>query len=406
LKAVKRGLKPLVTTDVERTTVPLVFPDGTAAFLAIDIGEIRVEGAEALPISEVEIELEDGDVEPLYRFAQTLATEHPLTLEPKSKAERGFTLLHPTVAEPERARDAALDKKTSAADAMAAILRACARQIEGNADGLVADDDPEWVHQMRIGTRRLRACLAMLRDFVPADLLAPVAADARWLARTLGPARDLDVLVLETLPLIFKALREGSDDAIHTPLNTFSERAMQRRAEARAAARSAVTSQRFVQLILGVGALAATPRLGAPEGSPTAIALARPARALAQPLLKRRYRKLMKRGENLPHVPAEARHAARLAAKRLRYATEFFAVLFSRKRTRVFRDSLTRLQDVLGTMNDAEVAAQLAAEVVGAGSTSAAMLRGWAAASTSTQTAALARGWKSFQRTPTFWDRS
>jgi len=56
-------------------------------------------------------------------------------------------------------------------------------------------------------------------------------------------------------------------------------------------------------------------------------------------------------------------------------------------------------------MNDAEVAAQLAAEVVGAGSTSAAMLRGWAAASTSTQTAALARGWKSFQRTPTFWDR-
>jgi len=51
LKALKRGLKPLVTTDVERTSVPLVFPDGTAAFLAIDIGEIRVEAAEALPIS-------------------------------------------------------------------------------------------------------------------------------------------------------------------------------------------------------------------------------------------------------------------------------------------------------------------------------------------------------------------
>ena len=66
--------------------------------------------------------------------------------------------------------------------------------------GLVADDDPEWIHQMRVGTRRLRSCLSLMKRFAAERALDPVIAEVKWLAGLLGKARDWDVFVTETLP--------------------------------------------------------------------------------------------------------------------------------------------------------------------------------------------------------------
>ena len=300
-----------------------------------------------------------------------------------------------------RADDADLPGKCSAGIAFASIMRSCLAQIEGNAQGLLASDDPEWIHQMRIGTRRLRACLSLLRDLAPAAALAPVADDARWLARALATARDLDVMADVTLPAILRAVGRAAPGA--DALVALRRRVARQRRRARGDAREAVASTRFTRLLLATGALAARPRFGVDATAPAAAILASPARAFAAPVLSHRQRKLVQRGANLASADPAARHAARLAAKRLRYAAEFFAPLFPQRKARRYLAALEALQDVLGELNDASVAATLAADHAGPDATATATLRGWSAAQAALRAGALDEAWHHFAHARPFW---
>ncbi len=209
-KAERRGLEPQFTTQVMRTTIPLAFADSTMALLCIDIGEVRAEvdgKSLAAPIHEIELELEAGDKARLYELASALAADIPLSLEPRSKAERGYALRNPPQVEPVRAGDVAIPGDASAAEAFAAIIGECLAQIEGNARGVIHGEDPEWIHQMRIGVRRLRACLSLARRMMATARIEPLRVELRWLAHALGPARDSDVFTLETLPAFTAAVR-------------------------------------------------------------------------------------------------------------------------------------------------------------------------------------------------------
>ena len=210
LKAAHRGLVPMFVTDFTRTEIPLTLAERTTAILAIDVGAIRaVSSARHVDICEIELELGSGRIERLFELALALATDLPLSLEPASKAERGVRLVSSTPDAPVHAENAQFSRDATAGDVLASIIRVCLRQVEGNADGIVHDDDPEWIHQMRIGTRRLRASLSLLRHLVASDELIRLIAEVKWLAGALGPARDFDVLALETLP----AVRSGARNA-------------------------------------------------------------------------------------------------------------------------------------------------------------------------------------------------
>src|SRR4029077_9848145 len=146
-------------------------------------------------------------------LAHTLAASVPLAFEPASKAERGHALRHPRTPVPLHATDPDLPGKAKAGDAFAAIIRTCLAQIEGNAHGVRIDDDPEWIHQMRIGVRRLRACLSLARKGIATARIEPLRVELRWLAQTLGPARDLDVFATSTLPAVRDAVAQSGNAA-------------------------------------------------------------------------------------------------------------------------------------------------------------------------------------------------
>jgi triphosphatase len=408
-KAEKRGLHARFTTDIRRTTIPLTFPDSTMAHLCMDKGEVRTDDGAPLvrkALSEIELELEAGDAARLFDLAHALAADVPLALEPATKAERGYALRQPRVREPERATNAALHRKITAGAAIGTIIRSCLAQIEGNADGVLGDDDPEWIHQMRIGVRRLRACLSLARRGMATARVEPLRVELRWLAQALGPARDLDVFATSTLPEFREAIGRGGGAAALTPaLAGLAARAGARRKEARRNAHDAVASARFVRLVLSAAALVAAPGAGATAGNGhrSAERLAVPARDFARPLLKRRHQALIALGTDLAHAAPEARHAARLAAKKLRYATEFFASMYPNRRTRDYRKALAALQDELGAWNDAAVAARLAGELAGAESAAAAAFSGWAAARGSVRADALTDAWARFMKARPFW---
>ena len=409
-KVAEGGLVPCCTTDFERRTVDLEFPDGTTAQLCVDRGEIRaVYGGRVrrVPIAEVEIELTRGDEANLFRLAVALAADLPLAVLTESKSERGYALrrgLPSRVASPVRAAKVTLAADATVADALGAIGRECLHQIAANAGGVVADDDVEWIHQMRVGTRRLRSCLSLMAPFASRDLLDPVIAEVKWLADILGKARDWDVFVTETLPPLSAWFVRDAGSA--PGIKRVRERATRHRLAARKNARAAVSSPRLQRLLLAAG-FACTPSQLAALAAPPATERAdqaEGARSFAVKLLARRHRKFAGLAATLVQAGNEERHAARIAAKRLRYGAEFFAPLFPGKRTRTYLETLAAAQDALGQFNDAVTAAALASKLSGlADDAASGAVRGWVAAQAAALEPDLAKALRRFTAAKTFW---
>jgi inorganic triphosphatase YgiF len=87
-------LRPVFTTTVTRTAIE-ISPDSSARIgAAIDEGEIRTSRGDAVePISEIELELKDGDLRVIFDVALKLLEAAPIRIETRSKAERGYRLL-------------------------------------------------------------------------------------------------------------------------------------------------------------------------------------------------------------------------------------------------------------------------------------------------------------------------
>ena len=402
----KDTLATAFSTSVARTMQALAFPDGTKATLAMDVGRIaapdRGRGAREARIAEVEIELASGDARRLLELAWRLALDLPLSVEPRSKADRGYALADAVDDAPSRARDIAHADDASAPQAIAAVIRECVRQISRNAIGLrdAGTQDPEWIHQLRIGVRRLRSSYGFADGLVDAASIEALRHETRWVLDALGPARDLDVFVGETLPAAVRDLaRSGSDaGAAGTALEALARRAAARRRAARVAAVECVHSRRFTRFELAAEMLAHDVGAATPSGA----GAGRDASAyrFASRLITRRARRLAKAAADLAHAGADERHAVRIAAKKLRYATEFFASLFPRKRSRAYRKALTSLQDVLGELNDAAVAPRVASAIAGPAATATAAVESWSAARSATSATRLEAAWSAFAATP------
>ena len=82
---------------------------------------------------------------------------------------------------------------SKAADALLGYL---AEQVEAivTGDARVRADDDEAVHDMRVGTRRLRSHLATFRPFLDQRRTEPLRDELKWLGQELGRLRDSEVL--------------------------------------------------------------------------------------------------------------------------------------------------------------------------------------------------------------------
>jgi CHAD domain-containing protein len=81
--------------------------------------------------------------------------------------------------------------------------------------------------------------------------------------------------------------------------------------------------------------------------------------AFSQRQLQRYLRSLQKSGQHLETADAAARHRVRIAAKRLRYGTEFFQQLCRTKMVRASLAALADMQETLGAIQDTAVAEAL-----------------------------------------------
>ncbi|MDP1716683.1 MAG: CHAD domain-containing protein, partial [Burkholderiales bacterium] len=182
---------------------------------------------------------------------------------------------------------------------------------------------------------------------LPQEEAALFVAEIKWLARALGPARDWDVFMTETLPPI---LRDFGGQA---GLAELSKQGARARTAARRRAQNAIASARYQRLNLMLPAwLVAEFRFNpGDEAGPDALRV--PAPSFAGAALDRRFARARKRGRKLRQLSAAELHLLRIAVKKLRYVADSFAALYDEKCIARMLARLARLQNILGAMNDA-----------------------------------------------------
>ena len=208
-------LAPAFSTDVMRrtATVEVDAADHGKALveLALDSGEITAHGRRDR-VAELELELIEGPASALYELAMTLHASAPLRIQTASKAKRGYVLAGGEGYPGHKAPTLALQPGISVDEAVDAIFRACAAHCAANHDAVLDSRDPEGVHQFRVALRRLRSALVAFKSVLPADDAAWLEGEASELIDLLGPARDWDVFITETLAAV-RAARPDDDDA-------------------------------------------------------------------------------------------------------------------------------------------------------------------------------------------------
>jgi inorganic triphosphatase YgiF len=354
--AAKEPFEPKIETAIRRTKRRLKTEAGDEIEFAVDSGEIRtlVNGRTSVPVSEVELELLKGSPSGLFDVARALADETPLTVSVESKAERGLRALEGRDVSAHKAGQLVLASDATAEEAFRATLLHCLRHIARNVPAVVEARDPEGVHQVRVGLRRLRAALTVFGDAFRVAALEPLREKARKLTNALATTRDLDVFATELLVQVEK------NSADEPGLIAFRRLLDEERAKHWDEAVASVSSDEFTGFLIDLAA-AAEARVWREGAEPQRLLeMIEPASALAHRALDKRLAKAKKLTKHMETLSPDDRHKLRIQLKKLRYSAEFFAPLFDHKKAALFLRQLSDLQDIFGAMNDAEMAGKIA----------------------------------------------
>ena len=382
-------LAPRFATDVTREKKRAAIA-GAVVEAVLDKGRLAA-GGEERALAELELELCDGSTAALLACARTLAGKYALRVETRSKAARARALATGAPPPTSKAARPTLRPGDALESAFRAIVAETAAHVAANVAAAADGRDPEGVHQLRVGLRRLRSLFSLLADRLP-PRAAALAEDAKWALRALGPARDLDVFIAETLP----PMMEADPDA--PGLARLAERAAARTRETGETVRRLVGHRRFNLLLIDLLLLA--------EGEPALADGAGALGGIAGKALRKRRRKTLAAGRSFAELSNDRRHDVRIAVKKLRYACDYFQALWPGKATAAYLAAMADLQDMLGRLNDATVAARLADEIADGepeAALGAATLRGWYAHRLRAVDAPMVAAWRKFAATPPFW---
>lgn len=211
--------------------------------------------------------------------------------------------------------------------------------------------DVEGVHQLRVALRRMRSVLRIFRPALASELTRPWSEDMRYLAGQLGPARDLDVFLDQSLTAVAGKLPLAGADQLRRLAEV-------RRSGAYDAVRVLLDSERYSDFKRGLGEWLR--RAGWQRGSLTdqqRAALAGNVGDFARRMLKKQRKRVLRQGRATDENKPEELHRLRIECKKLRYAAECFAPLYAGMAE--FIDHLKGLQDLLGVMNDVSVTQHL-----------------------------------------------
>ena len=213
--------------------------------------------------------------------------------------------------------------------------------------GLGYAEDIEYVHEMRVALRRLRAALRVFDGAfrgIPKDF----GTGLRDLGAELGAIRDLDVFIASLRAFLLGAPEE------HRPFLRRFLRTLQtrRRAEYRNLL-GFLESEEFRGLRDRCRVFFGAPP-DSDQGPATTRRGRRPIRIEAPRLLRASLKTVTAYDQPLEHYSPNGQHALRIACKKMRYTAEFLAHLYSGG-LRELTGPMQKMQDLLGEVHDCDV---------------------------------------------------
>jgi inorganic triphosphatase YgiF len=327
---------PVCETRFRRVTWRLPAETG-AVLVTLDRGWVIADGKREV-ISEVELELDGAPVQALFRIAGELAERVSLTPAVLSKAERGYRLHSGTMPAPVKAGDIPLSPAMGPFDAFCKIALSCLEHLQQNHHGALHTGDVEYIHQMRVATRRLRAALRLFAPALPEALRDGLRQPIATLTRQLGQARDLDVLLGEIVDPVLNAMPG------EPRLSALAGNITELRYRVRAEVLAALAAPSYGRMLLG--AIEVLHPLTPPLLTTATLG------EFAATRLRHLCRRLRRLATTARVSNPASLHELSIGIKRLRYALEFFATLATDRTLHRLQGRLAAAQDTLGKLND------------------------------------------------------
>lgn len=224
-----------------------------------------------------------------------------------------------------------------------------------NIPGIHANTDIESVHKTRVGFRRIRSQLRILKPLFKKRYLNPLRSNSQQIGQALGAVRDLDVLQLNL----------SSDFQFHDHPGNFHETIwkplfLDQYQIALDKLLKQLESRQFSEFIQSFHYFCQTIEIGAkkPEkikakGFPTL-------KSYVTSMLFSQLQNARMRHKLLLEQPSDTNfHKLRIDVKRFRYTLDFFNPILKSAPTLDLINSLTSLQDTLGIINDNVTAEQI-----------------------------------------------
>jgi len=332
-------LGPVARIRTRREGVDLLDGEGAVVAEVVD-DQVSVLHAGRVAERFREVEVEAGDRVPDGLLEEVVAGLRQAGAGAPDPTPKVIRALGARASAPPEIAPVTLGRRPAAADVVHQAMAVAVTRILRHDPGVRIGDDPEDVHQARVGTRRLRSDLRTFAPLLDQDWLVGIRDELRWLGGALGAVRDADVL-LDRL----RGQAAGLPEVDPAGVAPIFRRLATEREEARGRLLIVLDSGRYVDLLDRLVAAAQEP--------PVAKRAGRPAKDVVPDLVARPWRRLRREVKALPKKPPdEALHAVRIRAKRARYAAEAAAPLVG-KRAAAFASALAGLQGVLGDHQDA-----------------------------------------------------
>jgi CHAD domain-containing protein len=216
--------------------------------------------------------------------------------------------------------------------------------LQNEIEGVRSSEDIEYIHRMRVASRRLRSALSVFRESLPEKKQAAWIRTIRRLTRSLGEARDTDVQI----DLITQVLREIKDPKCKPGINRILLRLTQQRSllqkDVFGALDDLEKSRVCSQIISRFSSTL-------DETSVFSPGLYQLAYTIINDKLNDflSYEVYLRQPDNTTML-----HAMRIAAKRLRYAMEMFAPIYPDELTKPLQ-AARKSQQILGDIHDCDV---------------------------------------------------
>jgi CHAD domain-containing protein len=306
-----------------------------------------MNGSDTAPVAfeEVEIEAEGPEERSLAEARSAVETALGIPANVASKLATALAVAGESAPERDERVYAVYPADRLTDVAHKTIARHFSRML-WNEPGTRLGIDPEYLHDMRVASRRLRTALDLFETAIPDHPRREFAEDLRWVGRALGRVRDRDVALARV-----EELAADAPDLEFPAWRIFRHSLELERARARVGLIERLDSERYAAFLERARVWIAA----APPAGETVPAGGSPAYTVAPRLIAERMGALASAYEEAERlVDQPSLHALRIAAKRARYAHEYFGDAPGAKTPRRAK-RLAQLQDFLGQHQDAVI---------------------------------------------------